>query len=68
MTKKKHPNRHPLNPQDGKFYRSVTLGNDYRLRLPHEIVDALQLDEVSTLVLYMGDSQKLIVEVADKCV
>ena len=43
MPNSKQRNIYPCSAQKGKYYRSVTLANDYRLRLPLEIVDELGL-------------------------
>ena len=65
MPNEKQRNIYPCSAQDGKYYRSVTLANDYRLRLPLEIVDELGLGEVATLALWMNDKGQLVIEPTD---
>ncbi|MEG0839726.1 MAG: hypothetical protein RSF33_07995 [Hydrogenoanaerobacterium sp.] len=62
MEKHNKRNTTPRNPKGGVYIRSVTLANDYRLRLPMEIVEQLELDEVATLALRFTAKGKLIIE------
>lgn len=62
MPNEKQRNIYPCSAQNDVYYRSVTLNNDYRLRLPLEIVDELGLGEVATLVLWMNDKGQLVIE------
>ncbi|MEG0273142.1 MAG: hypothetical protein RR622_07915 [Hydrogenoanaerobacterium sp.] len=62
MEKHNKRNTTPRNPKGGVYIRSVTLANDYRLRLPMKIVEQLELDEVATLSLRINSQGQVVVE------
>ena len=62
MTNETKRNATPRYSQNDVYIRSVTLANDYRLRLPMEIVEQLELDEVATLTLHINSKGQVVVE------
>ena len=60
--KGKSKDTNPRDPVDGKYIRNISQDDDFRLRIPKQLVQVLQLDNVRKLTLSVNEDRQIVIE------
>ena len=60
--KGKPKDTNPRDPVNGKYIRNISGDDDYRLRIPKQLVHRLGLDDVRKLAIWVNERGQLVIE------